>query len=210
MSENIHQEEQAKQQKLVAKISQLTQMLGISTYDVLLIGDGSGSGWNLATGWACTLIDRYSSAAKLFYGGANCGTISIAELMPYLHAMTWFFSQDGPGHDRLKAALANRRALVVHVITDSAYIANCGNAICERKVHPHLWAAMDYFSTLGVVMIYHHWNRSEVTLNVLADEVSRQTRYTVAEAYQRGINELAKKFPGVSTEASVYDFFLWE
>jgi hypothetical protein len=210
LSTKVAREEQVKSQKLVAKITEIVNTLQIADWDFLLIGDGSGAGWNLGIGWACTLIDRQSWAAKMFYGGINSGTVSLAEILPYLHSLLWFFSQDGPGKDRVRAAQANHRVLRGHVITDSAYVANCGNQVATRQQHAPLWRAMDAFSEQGVTLTYHHWGRKTLSLNILADEVARQARYTIDAAYQHGVDALVKKYPGVSTAASVYDFFLWE
>jgi hypothetical protein len=43
-------------------------------WDVLIIGDGSGTGWSEPCGWASVLHERYSNMRQLFTGAMNHGT----------------------------------------------------------------------------------------------------------------------------------------
>jgi ribonuclease HI len=178
----------------------------LEQWDTLLIGDGSGSGWDLGAGWACVLIDKYSGARKLFCGALNTGTVSLAEIFPYLHAMCWYAAKDGPGSRRRQEAVSAGRALNIHVVTDSQYVAQAGNSAITRKQHKELWAAFDAYRLQGYQMIFHHVPREVINLNVFVDAVSRQARLALAEVYQSAVAELQRNYPGVPSDVTIYDF----
>lgn len=203
------QEVNASKPELVASVEQIATELNINYWDVLIVGDGSGSGWDKGTGWACVLLDRFSWHAKLFYGAINTGTITIGELFPYLHSLIWYFSSDGPGKDRINAVRLTGRALQVHIITDNSSVALGGNQPETRKANLELWAAMDTIRARGISLVFHHWRRDGVSLNILADEVARQSRVTIEAAYGKGVEVLARKYPGLPADAKPEDFFFW-
>lgn len=104
-----------------ALLSAVIQRIGNPPWDLLVIGDGSGSGWNEACGWACTLISNHQQLRRFFYGAMDCGSINLAEAMPYLQSLTWYDVHHGK--ERLKAL----GYLRVHILTDSQVTANWGN-----------------------------------------------------------------------------------
>ena len=75
------QESNTSENELLAAIPDILNKLQIDDWDVLLIGDGSGAGWNLLSGcgWASVLIDKYSNNHKIFMGATTPGTITIGE-----------------------------------------------------------------------------------------------------------------------------------
>lgn len=165
-------------------VSELVKDLHIEVYDALLIGDGSGCGWEIGCGWACVLIDRLHKARKLFSGGMNTGTVTIGELMPYLHALTWYTQHAGKD---LRKRL--NRAVQIHIITDSQAIATQGNLIRRPngldaiKSNRPLWAAMAQLSRDGFECHFHWVARSRIGLNVLVDYVAGAQRRS-AQAVQ--------------------------
>jgi hypothetical protein len=190
----------------VATIAGLTKQLGITAWDAIIVGDGSGQGWDMGTGWACGLVDRYSGAAKLFYGSMNVGTVTIGEMMPYIHALLWYTDGDGPGKKRRKEALRAGRSLQIHIITDSEVVAKAGTNVTSRHAHPMLWAAYDACAAQGYTLVFHHVRRNQVNLNVLVDELSRCARQDLQGTQARAIAELQRRYPGVPSDATVYDF----
>lgn len=156
----------------------MTQLnIGSKAWDLLLIGDGSGQGWALGCGWASVLIDRHSAQRKLFYGAMNSGTIGIAELFPYVHAMLWY--SRGAGKKRLQKLhnqFGHAHRLNVHIITDSEITAKQGNGHAKRHTNTELWAAMDQFTRLGYSFSWHWVERDTIGLNVLTDYLSREAR----------------------------------
>ena len=156
----------------------MTQLgVGSKDWDVLIIGDGSGQGWSFGCGWASVLIDHFSAQRKLFYGGMNSGTIGLAELFPYFHAMLWY--SRGPGSKRMQRLLAQygyAQEIKVHIITDSDITAKQGNGKAARKTNIELWAAMDMFTRLGYKFTFHWVRRDNVGLNMLVDHIAREAR----------------------------------
>jgi hypothetical protein len=190
----------------LATITDLLAHCKISTWDALIIGDGSGTGWKMGAGWAAVLIDKYSGARKLFYGAMNTGTVTIGELFPYLHALCWYAGRDGPGRRRRRELLAANRAMQIHIITDSQVIAAAGNNVKSRRAHAELWSVFDAFTRSGFIQTFHFVGRDRVDLNVLVDEVSRQARLDVENTYNSAIATLCKRYPGLPETASIYDF----
>ena len=111
----------------LASLADLLAHLKIAEWDALIVGDGSGTGWKMGAGWAAVLIDKYSGARKLFYGAMNTGTVTLGELFPYLHALSWYTGRDGPGRHRRRELQAVNRQMKIHIVTDSQIIATCGN-----------------------------------------------------------------------------------
>jgi len=148
----------------------------IGDWDLLLIGDGSGTGWEDACGWASILIDKSNRARKTFYGGMNFGSVNLAEMMPYFQSMVWYHHSHG------KARLKQKCPLLVHVITDSQVTALHGNRAASghedlAKVgHRALWAAMREFAALGYRFEWHWAGRCDSGLNYLADLIAGLSR----------------------------------
>ena len=184
----------------------LIKHLNIRDWDAIIIGDGSGGGWNLGAGWAAGLIDRYSNARKLFFGGMNTGTVTLGEIFPYLHAMIWYAGKDGPGKARRAAAAARGRGVEIHVVTDSQVVVTQGSSPGSRKAHRELWAAMDAYAHSGYNIRYHHVGRDIADMNILMDEISRCARVAMQDVYQTAVTTLQKKYPGLPDDVSIYDF----
>jgi len=166
----------------LSTIQEIMTHLGIysQNWDVLLIGDGSGQGWEMGCGWACVLIDHYSARRKLFYGAMSSGTIGLAELLPYFHSMLWY--SRGPGKSRLDRLQTTRKSnpiLQVHIITDSEIIAKQGNGHAKIINNRELWAAFDQFSKMGYAFKWHWLERDTIGLNALTDHISRESRRSV-------------------------------
>lgn len=155
--------------------------LEIVDWDLLLVGDGSGSGWAGGCGWAYVLIDRLTRGRRDDCGGMSAGSINLAELMPYLQAMTYYHANHG--RERLKA----RGLLNVHVITDSQVIFTHGRQASLPteplpKVQRELWAAMRAYTTAGYHFTFHWARRSTSLLNWYTDLLAAVTRKSVMRA----------------------------
>lgn len=151
--------------------------IGHNDWDILLVGDGSGQGWEMGCGWACVLVDKMSARRKLFFGGMNSGTIGIGELFPYLHAMMWYSRNPGKiRHKRLAKQFGHPVTLKVHIITDNEITAKQGNGKAKRNTNIELWSGLDYISRLGYSFTFHWVGRSNIGLNLLTDHISRESR----------------------------------
>jgi hypothetical protein len=148
---------------------------GITAWDVLLVGDGSGNEWDKACGWAGVLIDRETRGRRLDWGAMNPGSINFAETMPYLQLINWY-DQHGGGKERLRQYGFVR----VHIITDSQVIARWGTASAGSgdlpRNHIVMWAGLRELRRLGYQFTFHWANRSESLLNWMADLVAGMAR----------------------------------
>ncbi len=148
------------------------------------MGDGSGSGWAHACGWACTLIDRQNNR-RFFYGGMDCGSVNMAESMPYLQALTWYDQYHG------KELLQTLGFLRVHILTDSQVIALWGNrAMSPMGELPRkqlaIWAGMKELRRVGYHCQFHWAPRQTTELNWAADLIAGISRREVMRAYDPG------------------------
>ena len=144
---------------------------GITQWDLLLVGDGSGNKWHAANGWCCVLLDRLARGRRLHYGAMDAGSINLAEGMPYLQALNWYDNNGG------KQRLRDQGTLNVHVITDSQVIAGWGTAAATLGValprnNAVIWAGMRELGRLGYRMHYHWCNRATSGLNNVADLIA--------------------------------------
>ncbi len=184
----------------------LDQLVGTPSWNAIIVGDGSGSSWSIGGGWACVLIDRLTLKRKLFCGSMKPGTVQIAEMMPYLHAMLWYTARGNPGRSARQVAMSIGRSVNVHIVTDSETVAKSGNRVQGRSANLPLWAAFDQFAAMGYALRFHHVPRETVPLNILADEVSRSARLKLDEAYGDAVAKLRKRFPALPEDLSPYDF----
>ena len=165
-----------------------------AAWDVLIVGDGSGTGWNNSCGWASILIDKRSQLRKSLLGGMNAGTSYLAELLPYVQALSWYI--DGPG----RALLADKRAadltatVNVHIITDAEVVARQGSGkISRRKGRPY-WAMMEALEDNGFTFSWHWLKRSKIELNQLCDYLASLSRQSIGQV------------TGVQLPYSLYDY----
>ena len=141
-----------------------------------MIGDGSGSSWRDACGWASTLVTRWSRDRHIFFGAANLGSVNIAEMMPYLQALVWYHHHAGG------VEIKKRGLLRVHVITDSNVTAIHGRRVANpgeelpKVPQRALWAGMRELGRMGYDLQWHWARRSTSSLNFLADLIAALAR----------------------------------
>ena len=165
-------------------LSQVLTRLGNPQWDILLVGDGSG--WAGAAGWAATLVDnRQQQARRFFYGACDCGSVNLAETMPYLQALTWYDIHHG--RDMLRQV----GFLRVHVLTDSQTIATWGNRSmapggdAPRKMLA-FWGGMKELQRVGYNCTFHWAPRQSTELNWAADLMAGISRREVINALDPG------------------------
>lgn len=165
----------------------LLQRLNIIRWDVLIIGDGSGTGWSDGCGWAQTVIDRQTRTYKQLKGAADGGSINMAEMMPVIHGLTWFHAT--LGRERLKEIMP----LHVHIVTDSTTTVEHGQQACDLtqmlpKSNTLLWAAVREFQRLGYLIHFYWLERSTTPLNQAADVVASLARRVALSRPDAGIS----------------------
>lgn len=178
-----------------ASIQEVLKDLGVATndWDAVIVGDGSGTGWEHSCGWAAVLIDHYGGYRMEFYGGWNKGTSHIAEIMPYLEALTWYIA--GPGSSK------SGRPVKIHLITDNTNVANCGNRDCDRSTYPWLWSPFVHIERMGYILKWHWVARNRLALNKMADYVSGLCRVEIGKLRTRIETDL-----GANMEELLYDY----
>lgn len=194
----------------LAPLHQVLSELNIQPddWDALLVGDGSGTDWKNTCGFSAVLIDHYGNYRAPFHGSLNTGTNQLAELMPYLHAMTWYAS--GPGKARLEDRLSKWKpnpnhpihpysdperppGVKIHIITDNKNLANQGNYLAQRKAYSWIWKAFDELTSMGYQFKWHWLPRMKLGLNRFVDCMSGKCR-------------LAMEKIELPPDTSLYDF----
>jgi ribonuclease HI len=165
-------------------LQDLLMRFNIKDWDVLLVGDGSGSQWERACGWACVLVEQAILTPKLFYGAASAGTNYTAELEAYLRPMLWY--SEGPGKERLKWRASGRTTPLgqVHILTDCQTLAKQGNGFVRRDRNRPLWAALEKIAEQGYQFHWHWMPREACALNQWADRQSKLMRTTLTRIDQ--------------------------
>lgn len=142
-------------------------------WDWLLFGDGSGSNYQRASGWATVSIERPTMDRQVWAGAMNRGTVNMAEMLAYLQPLTWIVNRE---QERVEAGGA-RRAVRVHIVTDSQYCRDKGVTPGELVAkNAGLWAAFGALRRDGIVLTWHHMPREEAALNSFCDGLSKVAR----------------------------------
>lgn len=161
----------------IAPLQTVLNNLGVkeTSWDVVIVGDGSGSNWQNGCGWAAVLVDRETKNRRIFYGAMSCGSVNLSELMPYLQCLMWYeavrktwLKTKGKGLTR------------VHIITDSKLTADQGNNIVDRNANTEIWAAIEDIEQRGYHITWHWMERSSTGLNALTDCVSKSSRIALS------------------------------
>ena len=160
---------------LTAPIDDILQACQLRVFDVLILGDGSGSHCDNACGWSSVLIERETGRRRLFGGHANAGSGQFAEAMPFIQAMTWY--------DHFYGQYSKKPGLCdVHIVTDSQTIANMGNqAVTAKKVSralAYLTSFVQAYMKLKYRFTWHWMPRNEFQLTEIVDRLSKQHRIT--------------------------------
>jgi ribonuclease HI len=156
-------------------LEDLARALGIDAFDLLLVGDGSGTVYAEPAGWSCLAYDRIGGSVVLHAGAVTGGTNNFAELAPYVHAL-WFHHQEHPLGGPFRA----------HVVSDSELTVRCGNRQYARRANGALWAAVEWFERNGYRLRWHHLGRATSPWNRLADEVAGRARRLITELRNPG------------------------
>lgn len=165
---------------LTASAAALLQSFGVrpDAWDALVVGDGSGQTWNSAIGWCAVLVDQRLGVRKTLQGGMNFGTSYLAEILPYVHALSWY--AEGPGrallHDR-KTLGGSRPYVDVHLLTDNEAVARVGAGTYAAEGRGfYYWSLLDAFVRRGYRLHWHWMKRSSTGLNKLCDHLAGKSR----------------------------------
>lgn len=139
-------------------------------WDYLLIGDGSGSAWGHKIGWACVSIKKQGYSRKVWLGGANDGTVNIAEGLAYLQPLMWIYQTT-------RVKLSEPSVYTVRIITDSQYLTLASQSRFKNApTNAPLFACFDQFPRWGIMLHWHWAERNTTELAEFVDTMSKEAR----------------------------------
>jgi len=142
------------------------------SWQLILVGDGSGSALDRPSGWAVAAIEADRSL-QLFWGAMNTGTVQVSELMPYLQALAYYGGRKEPPRDGIWE---------VHLVTDSDYLFKLGRGDYSQGPTVRLWGTVLASLRAQGFSLHWHWRRREtLQLNRWADDRSRKARLKLQE-----------------------------
>lgn len=162
-------------------------------WDLLLVGDGSGSKWNNPGAWACTMLVRARKSGEVIYltpfiGAVTRGSINWLEAMPYWHCLRHhFYEMEG------KRQLQNY-ALHVHIVTDSLFTVNVMSGIANAETHDDMVTLFRFYEAKGYKLHWHHAKRETISLNSLMDELAATGREYMSSMIPE-IPRISDEFP---------------
>jgi len=172
----------------------MLERLGIKKWDLLLVGDGSGSLYNIGRpcGWSCVSVERLTNLRRVWYGSANCGDINFAEMMAYLLPLRHYADKavkEGSLYDPKD----------VHIITDAQFVADRAKSVKSGIIRDaEVWQMFKQFANRGLILHWHWATRSSVELNHLADVISKLARVSVDhDGLMKQIPEVCSSFTGI-------------
>jgi hypothetical protein len=156
-------------------VSPLEQVIRIAeipdNWSMILIGDGSGSKWGYGTGWACLAFTKDSLRPSTFFGGANDGTVNVAELLPYFIPLQWYLS------NKHKAGTTAD----VYIVSDSQSTVAAQTKDLAKASNAMLLAGLRWLPRVGVNLHWKFVERETLALNVTVDALSKHGRFAIEE-----------------------------
>jgi hypothetical protein len=148
-------------------------------WDLVLVGDGSGSNWKIGAGWACVSIERlHEEEPRVWFGAMNRGTVNLAEMLAYVQPLTWYAAK--VDHEIHVSHHRDKLTRNVHIITDSDYCRDVGTTGGELiRANGPIWQIFKIFSRYGIFLHWHWRPREDVALNVYVDALSKAARLTL-------------------------------
>jgi ribonuclease HI len=148
---------------LLTEIHNLINELSLPSFDILLIGDGSGTVVDTPCGYACFGYEFTSKEVNIFYGGTSNGTNNFAELIPYINAL-WYYNYK------------NNEPSNVLIVSDSELTVRHGNRQYSRNSNKILWASLNYLESIGYNIVYKHVARNSNPVNKECDRIAGEIR----------------------------------
>jgi ribonuclease HI len=176
-----------------AELERLARDLALADFDLLLVGDGSGTVYDRPAGWACVAYDRHRRQAVVHAGSVTGGTNNFAELAPYVQAL-WHHHQ---GHGPALAAPVR-----VQIVRDSELTVRCGSGRYARRANGCLWAAVAWFERNGYRLAWRHVPRNSNTWSAWMDALAGTVRCLLADSLSALPPAPALSVAGSSAEAA--------
>lgn len=166
---------------VVSDLEALTSELSLPEYDLLLVGDGSGTTSNEACAWACVAYNKITGEIDIHNGSMSCGTNNFAELIPYAQAL-WHFDQ------YFKTVAKPNQQGRVEIVSDSEVTVRCGNGVYTRKGNGFLWNGIEWFEKNGYTIHWTHVKRNTNRFSKRCDWLAGETRIALEKLRRTLIN----------------------
>lgn len=157
---------------VVSDLEQLSKELALPEYDLLLLGDGSGTTSEQSCGWACVAHNKILGTVEMHNGSLSCGTNNFAELIPYVQAL-WHFDQS------FRELVTPGQVARVEIVSDSEVTVRCGNGVYARKGNGCLWGGIEWFEKNGYTIHWTHVRRNTNKFSKKCDWLAGETRISL-------------------------------
>ncbi len=145
-------------------------------WDVIVVGDGSGSKWGYAAGFGSISFERRTRRMRSWFGALNDGTVNLAEIMAYMAPLQYLATQAQDA----KEQGTRFKVLNVHIFTDSQYCRDMGNRGCPLQgKNGLLWECLNSVKRVGVITHWHWIRRETNPFNSIADRLSKAARTAI-------------------------------
>jgi hypothetical protein len=158
-----------------ASLRRLSHEWQLPPWDVLIVGDGSGSGaWHqeLGIGWASIVTDVFGNRV-VQAGALHAGNVSLAELSAAAHGLWHYDAVVTKKRPRLE------KPLRVAILCDNSQIVAESRLSVEaqlRTTDSPQWAFFNAILLRGYVATWHWTPRIAVNLNWAADKLASKAR----------------------------------
>lgn len=157
----------------LVSLVELIDALRIDKWDLLLVGDGSGSVPGRPTGWACVAYDKELDTKTLWYGASSSGSNNAAECSAYIAPLVNY-------QNRISDSDVARLRRVV-IVSDSEYTVKLINCSTRPKKNQIYWGIFNSARSSGLLVVAH-WLRREASIaNSVADRVSKEARLALSQ-----------------------------
>lgn len=170
-------EKQSKEQRSVDTLAGLLSYLRtpVDGWDLLLVGDGSGSKWNNPGGWACAMIIQNRKTKEINYltplvGAVSRGSINWLEAMPYWHCLRHHY------YDMQGKEMCANGGVDVLIVSDSKWTVDTMSGRNSAKVHEDMALLFQHYRQKGYRLHWRHVEREIIKLNSIVDVLAANAR----------------------------------
>ena len=154
-------------------------------WDILLIGDGSGSTYQAGIGWAGIMLDRASGRFITIAGAQTNGTVTIAEIYPYWQLLRY--------HRYQMHKKSRDKPYKVFAFCDNKGVVSCANDEEDPSTNLDYWVAFKLIKTPFYQTQFTHLPRDSNYLHNLVDQISVSAREYIQNLNSEMIPDVYEK-----------------
>jgi hypothetical protein len=160
-------------------------------WDLILIGDGSGSKWDNPGGWACSMIMKSRETKEVHYftplvGAVSRGSINWLEAVPYWHCLRHhYYHMDGK-------ELCADGGVDVFIVSDSEWVVKTMSGRQSARTHDDMVMLFQYYRQHGYRMQWRHVKRDVIKMNKIVDMLAVNAREYISDMEYPSVS---KEFP---------------